>query len=98
MDLTISPYTKQAATMQLKPNHDREDRLWAAARELEAAFLSEMLGHATLGKPSEAFGGGAGEAHFSSFLRDAQARNMAANRGIGLAEAIFRSLKGASNV
>lgn len=79
----ISP---QAAT--------RDTALRKAAQELEASFLSEMLKAAGLGETrSSAFGGGAGEDQFSSYLRDAQAREMARAGGIGLAEHLYNSLK-----
>lgn len=76
----VSPATKDAELRQV-------------AQELEATFLAEMLKHAGLGEAPEGFGGGAGEAQFASLLRDEQARAMAARGGIGLAEAIFESLK-----
>jgi Rod binding domain-containing protein len=68
------------------------ERLIEKSKELEAAFLSEMLAHAGLGAAAESFGGGIGEAQFASFLRDEQARALAERGGIGLAEHIFRSL------
>ena len=68
-----------------------------ASRELEAQFLSEMLKSAGLGEAPEAFGGGAGEEQFSSFLRMEQARAIAETGGIGLAEAIFHALKERQN-
>jgi len=68
------------------------DPVWVAAQKLEAAFLSEMLKSAGLGAPRESFGGGAGEEQFSSFLRQAQAEEMAKAGGIGLAEALYRSM------
>ena len=68
-------------------------RLRAAAREMEAAFLSEMLKAAKVGMPLKSFGGGAGEAQFASFLRDEYAREIVDSGGIGLAEHIFESLK-----
>lgn len=73
----------------------RTAALRARAEELEAAFLSEMLGHAGVGRAVEGFGGGgAGEEQFASFLRRAQADAIVRAGGIGLAEAIFRSLEG----
>jgi peptidoglycan hydrolase FlgJ len=66
--------------------------LMQKARELEASFLSEMLGYAGLGASESAFGGGIGEAQFASFLRDAQARQMVAHGGIGLAEQLFHAM------
>ncbi|SIO13188.1 rod-binding protein [Vannielia litorea] len=72
---------------------DRVAQLRKVAVELEASFLAEMLGQAGLGETREAFGGGAGEEGFASFLRQEQARAMARQGGIGLAEHIFESLK-----
>ena len=55
------------------------------AKELERAFLSEMLSFSGLGTVSTEFGGGVGEDQFASFLRDEQARLMVERGGIGLA-------------
>lgn len=70
-----------------------ETALRTAAENLEASFLSEMLKAAGVGAPRDAFGGGAGEEQFSSFLREAQAKEMVKSGGIGLAEALFEALK-----
>lgn len=70
-----------------------DKRLRGAARALEASFLAEMLGAAGLGKARTAFGGGAGEDQFSSFLVQEQARALSERGGIGLAESIFEALK-----
>ncbi len=81
----LAPLTPLAAPSPL--------RLKAA--EMEAAFLSQMLGAAGFGAAAEgSFGGGIGEEQFASFLRDAQARSMVAAGGIGLTESIFRALGG----
>ena len=64
-----------------------------AAQKLEATFLAEMLKSAGLGASREAFGGGVGEDQFSSFLREAQANEIAKAGGIGLAEALFEAMK-----
>lgn len=64
------------------------------ARELEAAFLAEMLGYAGLGSANGSFDGGIGEEQFSSFLRQEQARLMVETGGIGLAEQLFRAMIG----
>lgn len=72
--------------------------LMLKAKELEASFLSEMLGHAGLGASEGDFSGGIGEEQFASFLRDAQARQMVARGGIGLAEQLFKAMsKGQHN-
>ena len=67
--------------------------LRAAAERLEAAFLAEMLKSAGVGKTPETFGGGAGEAQFASFLREAQATEMVKAGGIGLADHIFDAMR-----
>lgn len=71
----------------------RDDALRAAAEEMEAAFLAEMLKSAGFGEARDSFGGGAGEEQFASFLRQEQAGQMARTGGIGLAESIFDALK-----
>ncbi|WP_367646606.1 rod-binding protein [Ruegeria arenilitoris] len=69
-----------------------EQRLKAAAVELEAIFLAEMLKAAGLDKTQQAFGGGAGEDQFSSFLLQEQARQLARSGGIGLSETLFNAM------
>ena len=66
--------------------------LMQKAKELETAFLSEMLSFSGLGTVSTEFGGGVGEDQFASFLRQEQARLMVERGGIGLARTIFESL------
>ena len=76
------------------PKPDRQDvALRGAAQKLEATFLAEMLKSAGFGQTRDSFGGGAGEDQFSSFLVQAQAEEMVAAGGIGLAEALFEALK-----
>ena len=76
-----------------KPSATTVD-LQKLATEFEAVFLAEMLKSAGLGKPPTGFGGGTGEDQFTSFLVAEQARAIAQKGGIGLAEHIFKSLKG----
>jgi len=71
--------------------------LKSAAEKLEATFLAQMLKSAGLGQSPEGFGGGAGEDQFASFLLEAQAMKIVESGGIGLAEAIFDSLKERQN-
>ncbi len=73
----------------------RQDETTALRRlsgEMEASFLSEMLGMAGLGDVSDSFGGGIGEDQFASFLRQEQAEAMVRKGGIGLAESLFRAM------
>lgn len=78
-----------------KPSNDTP--MMVQAKALEASFLSEMLGHAGVGKTPEGFGGGIGEDQFGSFLRDEQARQMVEKGGIGLAEQLFRAMTKGQN-
>ncbi len=85
------PAPRSAPTI---PDYIQSDtKLRNAAQQLEATFLAEMLKSAGVGAPRETFGGGAGEEQFSSFLREAQAREMVKAGGIGLAEALFEAMK-----
>lgn len=72
---------------------DRDAQLRDVAVRLEASFLSQMLKSAGVGETDGEFTGGVGEEQFASFLRDAQAQEMARAGGIGLAEHIFNALK-----
>lgn len=83
----ISPVTSPLSARPSDPLRDK-------AAQLETAFLSQMLGQAGLGAASGAFGGGAGEAQFASFLRDEQARAMVDHGGIGLTESLYRAMGG----
>lgn len=75
----------------------RRDTLMAKAEELEATFLAEMLAHSGLGAMGGAFGGGQGEAQYTSFLRQEQARLIVEGGGLGLAELIFNTMVEAEN-
>ena len=70
-----------------------DSKMREAAENLEATFLSEMLKSAGLGASRSTFGGGIGEGQFSSFLREAQAKDLVKASGIGLAEALFEAMK-----
>lgn len=71
----------------------RDRTLRASAQDMEAAFIAEMLKGMDFGTPRESFGGGAGEEHFASFLRQEHADALAAKGGFGLSESIFQSLQ-----
>ncbi|MEM8538079.1 MAG: rod-binding protein [Pseudomonadota bacterium] len=91
---TILDLPAPRATAQLPSYVQNDSQLREAAQKLEATFLAEMLKSAGLGAPREGFGsGGAGEEQFASFLRQAQAEEMARAGGIGLAEALFEAMK-----
>jgi len=64
-----------------------------AGESVVTAVGAEMLKSAGFGKSRDAFGGGAGEEQFGSFLRQAQATEMVKQGGIGLAEHLFEALK-----
>ncbi len=79
------------------PTNDRKAVIMTQAKALEAAFVTEMLGHAGLDAQSDSFSGGIGEDQFASFLRDEQAKLMVAKGGIGLAEKLFHAMQGAED-
>jgi len=76
------------------PDSARNEALRVAARDLESAFLAEMLTAAGLGRPVAGFGGGGiGEDQFASFVVRAQADAIAARGGLGLADHLFHTLQ-----
>lgn len=87
----VLPHSAMLPQQRALPMQD--DALMKAAQDLEASFLAEMLKSAGLGETPEAFGGGAGEDQFASFLRLEQARAMVEAGGIGLAQSLFEALK-----
>lgn len=91
--MQISPLSGAAAPAAPSRPHCDNIVLMDRARDLEAAFLSEMLANAGLGAmPDSGFGGGIGEEQFASFLRQEQARQMVERGGIGLAEHLFHAM------
>ena len=89
--------TAMSMHSQLNVSKLADPALWTVAQELEATFLAEMLKSAEFGSPRESFGGGIGEEQFGSFLRQAQANEMVKSGGIGLAQAVFDTLKARSD-
>ena len=96
--MTAIPVLPPPRSAPKLPEYMQNDaKLRDAAQKLEATFLAEMLKAAGVGAPRETFGGGSGEEHFASFLREAQANEMVKSGGIGLAEALFEAMKGKMN-
>ena len=85
--------TSNAPPTSVQSNLSRDAKLMDAARNLEAAFLAEMLKSAGFGQSREGFGGGTGEDQFSSFLVQEQASLIVQGGGIGLAQSLFDAMK-----
>lgn len=92
MQQPISPHipSHSSGTAPLPPARTTAE-VQHAARAFEALFVAEMLSQAGIGKAPEGFGGGSGEAAFSSFLTQAYAEKIAPSGRFGLAEAIVRA-------
>lgn len=67
-------------------------RIQKTATEFEASFLQVMLGQMFDSVETGAFGGGAGEEAFKSFLTESFAKSMAERGGIGLSKDIAREM------
>lgn len=69
-------------------NPPPQARMPAAGDQLETAFLAEMLGIAMPDPGAGAFGGGAGESQFASFLVERHAAALASRLDLGLADGL----------
>jgi Rod binding domain-containing protein len=72
---------------------DKEEALRKTAEEFESVFIAEMLSHAGFDKAIAQDSGFGGEA-FSRMLVETYAENLAKKGGFGLADQIYRQLKG----
>jgi Rod binding domain-containing protein len=64
-----------------------------AAQDFESVFVSQMLGQMFSGLATDGpFGGGEGEAMFRSLMLDEYGKQITAQGGIGLADAVTRQL------
>lgn len=86
----IQPLSKP---FDASPPNPQDAALHKAARGLESTFLAEMLKYTGAGHTPQSFGGGIGESQFASFLAQAEADAITKNGGIGLAKAIYTTLK-----
>lgn len=89
MQIAHPPPTAPHAAQQ---NAHRPHAMTTAVVEFEAMVISQFLQHAGLNKDPGAFGGGAGEAQFASFLTEIQSTAIAKNGGIGLSERLLRAV------
>lgn len=71
----------------------KEDALRKTAQEFESVFIAEMLSHAGFDKAIAQDSGFGGEA-FSRMLVEAYAEDLSKKGGFGLADQIYRQLKG----
>lgn len=74
------------------------ETLLKVAKDFETAFLSEMLQHAGVGKMSDQFNGGAGEAGFSGFLVQEYAAEIARTGRFGVADKVYTALSARAGV
>jgi len=72
--------------------NDRQNERQDVAKNLEIAFISEMLSFVGMKEISEDFGGGVGESQFQSFLREQHAKLIVEKGGLGLTEQFANSL------
>jgi len=84
----LSPPPLPITGADTPPADMRAQKRAATAEALEASFLAEMLKATGLGEQENSFSGSAGESQFASFHREAIAREMVRNGGIGLAAVI----------
>lgn len=93
---TTAPLPDQAPA-KAPAGPDRSDPLWSQAVKLEALLFAQLLDVAGVGGLSAAGESADGPgSRFDSFLREQHAEAVAASGTTGLAEALYRELKGAA--
>jgi peptidoglycan hydrolase FlgJ len=70
-------------------------QLRQAAQDFETVYLTEMLTNMGVAREPETFGGGFAAEAFQSLLNEAYAERIVQRGGTGIAEAIYRQLRGA---
>ena len=70
-------------------------QLRQAAMAFETVYLSEMLTNMGVAREPETFGGGFGAEAFQSMLNEAYAERIIGRGGTGIAEMVYRQLRGA---
>jgi len=86
--ITNSEVSKNTGAKTPDLDAAKTEELMRAARDFEAAFLAEALGHMGF----DSANGVAGATEFSSMLNRAYAERLADRGGVGLSENIFRAL------
>ena len=84
-----------AKSVEVRAPHQTNDPAAAkrTAQEFEGVFLSQFLGQMFDGISADGpFGGGQGEMMFRSLMLDEYGKQIAAQGGIGLADAVTREL------
>lgn len=93
--LPIASITPSTESAQSTPKNDeaRDAEIRDKAKEFESVFIAEMLSHAGFDKALSESAGFGGEA-FSRMLVESYAEQLTEKGGFGLADQIYRQLKG----
>ena len=71
-------------------------QLRRAAQDFETVYLTEVLGNMGVAREPETFGGGFAAEAFQSLLNEAYAERIVGRGGTGIAEMVYRELRGRS--
>ena len=93
LSLVLNPATADKVRDAAETRAEKEEALRQTAQEFESVFIAEMLSHAGFDKALSQDAGFGGEA-FSRMLVETYAEDLAENGGFGLADQIYRQLKG----
>lgn len=87
------PASQAATTQAAGKDGARDPRVWEAAQEFEAQFVSTLFQSMFEGVSEDSpFGGGPGESMFRSTLVDQYGQQVAKSGGIGIADDIYREI------
>jgi Rod binding domain-containing protein len=93
LDLSVATANIQAAPIKAPTQTANEMAAKKAAKEFESVFISEFMGQMFEGISTDGeFGGGEGEAMFRPLLLDEYSKQLTAQGGFGLSQAVTRQL------
>ena len=93
LDLSVATANIQAAPIKAPTPSANEMSAKKAAKEFESVFISEFMGQMFEGISTDGeFGGGEGEAMFRPLLLDEYSKQLTAQGGFGLSQAVTRQL------
>lgn len=95
----IDPPNRSVRDVQPSKGALQPDKLEQACRDFESIFIGQMMQQMRQTVPQDGlFSGGRAEQIYTSMMDDEMAKSIAQQRGLGLAEVLYRQLATVSDI